>query len=219
MFSFGHCPNYPSPPPPPLSGNLYIFFGRQKWIYILCFFNSGRGLPPPPSFGQCPKENIFSPWGVPLHCKFFVTRTGFAGFPGSGNTMMRLLLEAATGGTKNINEVSLVDRCSLFLNNSFANTTRNNKFNPDGWLPTEQRWWDLCFRSFAIQLINRSTRSIHSKIYEIVVQNYSDLVSTLSKNENALQQRPLCRWGMFNVPPLRKARQNGDVRLLNGWCE
>ena len=28
---------------------------------------------------------------------FFFTRTGFAGFPGSGNTMMRLLLEAATG--------------------------------------------------------------------------------------------------------------------------
>ena len=33
--------------------------------------------------------------------KFLFTRTGFAGFPGSGNTMMRLLLEAATGGTKN----------------------------------------------------------------------------------------------------------------------
>ena len=29
MFSFGHCPNYPSSPPP-LSGNLYIFFGRQR---------------------------------------------------------------------------------------------------------------------------------------------------------------------------------------------
>ena len=28
-------------------------------------FDSGRGLPPP-SFGQCPKENIFFPRGVPL---------------------------------------------------------------------------------------------------------------------------------------------------------
>ena len=26
MFSLGHCPNYLSPPPPLLSGNLYIFF-------------------------------------------------------------------------------------------------------------------------------------------------------------------------------------------------
>ena len=31
MFSFGHCPNYLShPPPPPNLGNLYHFFGRQK---------------------------------------------------------------------------------------------------------------------------------------------------------------------------------------------
>ena len=29
MFSFGHCPNYLSPPPPN-SGDLYFFFGRQK---------------------------------------------------------------------------------------------------------------------------------------------------------------------------------------------
>ena len=59
MFSFGHCPNYLSPPPPPLlSGNLYIFFGRQKLIYILCFFNSGRGLPPPHS-GNARKKTFF----------------------------------------------------------------------------------------------------------------------------------------------------------------
>ena len=31
MFSFGHCPNYLSPLPPPLlSGNLYIFFWTSK---------------------------------------------------------------------------------------------------------------------------------------------------------------------------------------------
>ena len=30
MFSFGHCPNYFSPPTPPDSGNLYHFFGRQN---------------------------------------------------------------------------------------------------------------------------------------------------------------------------------------------
>ena len=30
-FSFGHCPNHLNPPPPdPNSGNLVLFFGRQK---------------------------------------------------------------------------------------------------------------------------------------------------------------------------------------------
>ena len=29
MFSFGHCPNYLSPPHP-ISGNLYIFFRTSK---------------------------------------------------------------------------------------------------------------------------------------------------------------------------------------------
>ena len=57
MFSFGHCPNY-LPPPPPLSGNLYIFFGRQRWIYIL-YFLIRAGAPPPLNAMQCPKENIF----------------------------------------------------------------------------------------------------------------------------------------------------------------
>ena len=56
MFSFGHCPNYL--PPPPLSGNLYIFIGCQNGIYKVYFLNLGKGLPSP-SFGQCPKENIF----------------------------------------------------------------------------------------------------------------------------------------------------------------
>ena len=31
MFSFKHCPNPPTPPPPDLnSGNLVLFFGRQN---------------------------------------------------------------------------------------------------------------------------------------------------------------------------------------------
>ena len=29
-FSFGHCPNHLNPPPDPNSGNLVLFFGRQK---------------------------------------------------------------------------------------------------------------------------------------------------------------------------------------------
>ena len=57
MFSLGHCPNYLSPPPL-LSGNLYIFFGRHKGIYKVYFLIRARPSPPP-SFGQCPKENIF----------------------------------------------------------------------------------------------------------------------------------------------------------------
>ena len=60
MFSFRHCP-----PPPPISGNLYIFFGRQKWIYIVYFLIRARSSPPP-SFGQCPKENIFFLWRCSL---------------------------------------------------------------------------------------------------------------------------------------------------------
>ena len=51
-------PKLPLPPPPLLSGNLYIFFGRQKLIHILCSLIRA-GASPPPSFGQCPKENIF----------------------------------------------------------------------------------------------------------------------------------------------------------------
>ena len=64
MFSFGHCPNYLSPPPPLLSGNLYIFFGRHKGIYKVYFLIRARPSPPP-SFGQCPKENIFFKGGLP----------------------------------------------------------------------------------------------------------------------------------------------------------
>ena len=29
-FSFGQCPNHLTPPPDPNSGNLVLFFGRQK---------------------------------------------------------------------------------------------------------------------------------------------------------------------------------------------
>ena len=54
MFSFGHCPNYPSPS----FGQLVHLFRPSKINIYIVFFNSGKGLPPP-SFGQCPKENIF----------------------------------------------------------------------------------------------------------------------------------------------------------------
>ena len=34
-FSFGHCPNHLTPPPPaPNSGNLVLFFGRQKRRFV-----------------------------------------------------------------------------------------------------------------------------------------------------------------------------------------
>ena len=56
-------------PPPLLSGNLYIFFGRHKGIYKVYFLIRAR--PSPPSFGQCPKENIFFSRGVPLDGIFF----------------------------------------------------------------------------------------------------------------------------------------------------
>ena len=54
MFSFGHCRNYLSPP----SGQLVHLFRPSKMNMYSVFFNSGKGLPPP-SFGQCLKENIF----------------------------------------------------------------------------------------------------------------------------------------------------------------
>ena len=65
MFSFGHCPNYLSPPPPPPnSGNLYIFFGRQKGIYKVYFLIRARPSPPPHS-GNARKKTFFFTWGVP----------------------------------------------------------------------------------------------------------------------------------------------------------
>ena len=40
---FRALPELPlSPPPPPLSGNLYIFFGRQKGIYKVYFLIRAR---------------------------------------------------------------------------------------------------------------------------------------------------------------------------------
>ena len=105
-FSFGHCPNFLTPPPWPQFGQLGPLFSDVKIqdlkvslelriLYVLynilyiCNLktvkssihwhfwrnrlflltkhallkrgpkNSGRGKPPPPSFGQCPKENVF----------------------------------------------------------------------------------------------------------------------------------------------------------------
>ena len=33
-FSFGHCPNHLNPPPDPNSGNLVLFFLRQKRRFV-----------------------------------------------------------------------------------------------------------------------------------------------------------------------------------------
>ena len=66
MFSFGPCPNYPSPPPPPLlSGNLYIFFGRHKGIYKVYFLIRARPSPLPPHSGNARKKTFFFLGGVP----------------------------------------------------------------------------------------------------------------------------------------------------------
>ena len=70
MFSFGHCPNYLSPPPPLLSGNLYIFFGRHKGIYKVYFLIRAR--PSPPLIRAMPERKHFFPRGVPLQCKRFL---------------------------------------------------------------------------------------------------------------------------------------------------
>ena len=50
--------------PPPLSGNLYIFFGRQKGIYKVYFLIRARASPPP-HLGNAQKKTFFS-GGVPL---------------------------------------------------------------------------------------------------------------------------------------------------------
>ena len=46
------------PPPPLLSGNLYIFFGRQKGIYKVYFLIRARPSPPPHS-GNARKKTFF----------------------------------------------------------------------------------------------------------------------------------------------------------------
>ena len=55
MFSFGHCPNYLSPLP--FFRATCTSFSAVIKEYIKCIFQFGQG--PPPSFGQCTKENIF----------------------------------------------------------------------------------------------------------------------------------------------------------------
>ena len=73
MFSFRHCPNYLSPPPPLLSGDLYIFFGRQKGIYKVYFLIRARPSPPPHP-GNARKKTFFymrcSLWSL-----FLIVRT------------------------------------------------------------------------------------------------------------------------------------------------
>ena len=55
MFSSGHCPN-DLPHPSPSFGQLVHLFRPSNINVYIVFFNSGRA---PPSFRQCPKENIF----------------------------------------------------------------------------------------------------------------------------------------------------------------
>ena len=55
---FRALPELPLPPPPLLSGNLYIFFGRQKGIYKVYFLIRARPSPPPHS-GNARKKTFF----------------------------------------------------------------------------------------------------------------------------------------------------------------
>ena len=57
MFSFGHCPNYLSPPSPSFGQLVHLFRPSKINIYIV-FFNSGKGLPPPHS-GNARKKTFF----------------------------------------------------------------------------------------------------------------------------------------------------------------
>ena len=57
-------------PPPPISGNLYIFFGRQKWIYKV-YFLIRAGSSPPPHSGNARKKTFFSYGGVPYYVSKF----------------------------------------------------------------------------------------------------------------------------------------------------
>ena len=56
---FRALPELPLPPPPPLSGHLYIFFGRQKGIYKVYFLIQARPSPPPPHSGNARKKTFF----------------------------------------------------------------------------------------------------------------------------------------------------------------
>ena len=51
--------------------NIGIFEEKDSFIDQKCTSkkrakNSGMGRPPPPFFGQCPKENVFFNWGLSL---------------------------------------------------------------------------------------------------------------------------------------------------------
>ena len=55
---FRALPKLPLPPPPLLSGNLYIFFSRHKGIYKVYFLIRARPSPPPHS-GNARKKTFF----------------------------------------------------------------------------------------------------------------------------------------------------------------
>ena len=54
---FRALPELPFPPPPLLSGNLYIFFGCHKGIYKVYFLIRAR--PPPPLIRAMPERKHF----------------------------------------------------------------------------------------------------------------------------------------------------------------
>ena len=93
--------------PPPNSGNLYNFFGRQKGIYKVYFLIRARASPPP-SFGQCPKEKNFFFWRCSLIYRYIL-----APFCPVKNPFSRVVphtqisVSFVSGGSANVSEVKV----------------------------------------------------------------------------------------------------------------
>ena len=105
----------------------------QGWIALACWQPSQDLVVPG---GSCV---TFGPNGQSYHLWTFVSRTGFVGFPGSGNTMMRLLIEAATGWPRN--KISLKteeDCCDSLLRCSLI---RHPKCDRHSRPSTQCGWW------------------------------------------------------------------------------
>ena len=105
----------------------------QGWIALACWQPSQDLVVPG---GSCV---TFGPNGQSYHLWTFVSRTGFVGFPGSGNTMMRLLIEAATGWPRNkISPKTAEECCDSLVRCSLI---RHPKCDRHSRPSTQCGWW------------------------------------------------------------------------------